>query len=212
MWEMLSYTNVTQIPPPFSVTQEVHRVTTADGIKRTDKEDTTASEVGWMTSVKDWAGVMISAQTLTGRVLVSPDTRHLSLHLWLAGGSDVSQEKPDSWSQTEKLGRPKSKNDTVFSDIIVDLEIYCFNISAMVAYLSDRRRDLPGEVRSDTPSVERSRPEEEEEGGLAVASGQAGRWCHGECARAGHLVKESSSTSAGSTWSPSINLTWSGGK
>ena len=30
-----------------------------------------ASEVGWMTSVKDWAGVMISAQTLTGRVLVS---------------------------------------------------------------------------------------------------------------------------------------------
>jgi len=31
-----------------------------------------ASEVGWMTSVKDWAGVMISAQTLTGRVLVSP--------------------------------------------------------------------------------------------------------------------------------------------
>uniref|UniRef100_A0A674EH10 BK channel n=1 Tax=Salmo trutta TaxID=8032 RepID=A0A674EH10_SALTR len=29
------------------------------------------SEVGWMTSVKDWAGVMISAQTLTGRVLVS---------------------------------------------------------------------------------------------------------------------------------------------
>ncbi|CAG04818.1 unnamed protein product, partial [Tetraodon nigroviridis] len=49
---------------------EVHRVTTGDGIKRTDKEDAAASEVGWMTSVKDWAGVMISAQTLTGRVLV----------------------------------------------------------------------------------------------------------------------------------------------
>ncbi|XP_018616484.1 calcium-activated potassium channel subunit alpha-1 isoform X14 [Scleropages formosus] len=32
--------------------------------------EATASEVGWMTSVKDWAGVMISAQTLTGRVLV----------------------------------------------------------------------------------------------------------------------------------------------
>lgn len=32
---------------------------------------TAVSEVGWMTSVKDWAGVMISAQTLTGRVLVS---------------------------------------------------------------------------------------------------------------------------------------------
>uniref|UniRef100_A0A8C2L767 Calcium-activated potassium channel subunit alpha-1 n=1 Tax=Cyprinus carpio TaxID=7962 RepID=A0A8C2L767_CYPCA len=35
-----------------------------------DKDDAPASEVGWMTSVKDWAGVMISAQTLTGRVLV----------------------------------------------------------------------------------------------------------------------------------------------
>uniref|UniRef100_A0A3B3SIJ2 BK channel n=1 Tax=Paramormyrops kingsleyae TaxID=1676925 RepID=A0A3B3SIJ2_9TELE len=35
-----------------------------------EKEDTSVSEVGWMTSVKDWAGVMISAQTLTGRVLV----------------------------------------------------------------------------------------------------------------------------------------------
>lgn len=33
-------------------------------------EEAPASEVGWMTSVKDWAGVMISAQTLTGRVLV----------------------------------------------------------------------------------------------------------------------------------------------
>ncbi|XP_038591846.1 calcium-activated potassium channel subunit alpha-1 isoform X3 [Micropterus salmoides] len=48
----------------------VHRLTTGDGIKRTDKDDPAASEVGWMTSVKDWAGVMISAQTLTGRVLV----------------------------------------------------------------------------------------------------------------------------------------------
>lgn len=36
-----------------------------------EKEEAVASEVGWMTSVKDWAGVMISAQTLTGRVLVS---------------------------------------------------------------------------------------------------------------------------------------------
>uniref|UniRef100_UPI00358DF9FE calcium-activated potassium channel subunit alpha-1-like isoform X3 n=1 Tax=Myxine glutinosa TaxID=7769 RepID=UPI00358DF9FE len=32
--------------------------------------DTIGGEVGWMTSVKDWAGVMISAQTQTGRVLV----------------------------------------------------------------------------------------------------------------------------------------------
>ncbi|XP_042252407.1 calcium-activated potassium channel subunit alpha-1-like isoform X2 [Thunnus maccoyii] len=50
--------------------KEVHRITTGDGIKRVDKDDPAASEVGWMTSVKDWAGVMISAQTLTGRVLV----------------------------------------------------------------------------------------------------------------------------------------------
>ncbi|KAM6997700.1 calcium-activated potassium channel subunit alpha-1a isoform 2-T2 [Tautogolabrus adspersus] len=43
----------------------------ADRPKGTDeKEEVPASEVGWMTSVKDWAGVMISAQTLTGRVLV----------------------------------------------------------------------------------------------------------------------------------------------
>ncbi|XP_058507622.1 calcium-activated potassium channel subunit alpha-1-like isoform X16 [Solea solea] len=34
------------------------------------EEAVPVSEVGWMTSVKDWAGVMISAQTLTGRVLV----------------------------------------------------------------------------------------------------------------------------------------------
>ncbi|XP_068161145.1 calcium-activated potassium channel subunit alpha-1-like isoform X5 [Antennarius striatus] len=50
--------------------KEVLRITAGDGIKRTDKDDAAASEVGWMTSVKDWAGVMISAQTLTGRVLV----------------------------------------------------------------------------------------------------------------------------------------------
>ncbi|XP_047668539.1 calcium-activated potassium channel subunit alpha-1a isoform X14 [Tachysurus fulvidraco] len=44
----------------------------ADGpLKSQDeKDEAPASEVGWMTSVKDWAGVMISAQTLTGRVLV----------------------------------------------------------------------------------------------------------------------------------------------
>ncbi|XP_031434684.1 calcium-activated potassium channel subunit alpha-1a isoform X17 [Clupea harengus] len=44
----------------------------ADGTIKTDKDEPPppASEVGWMTSVKDWAGVMISAQTLTGRVLV----------------------------------------------------------------------------------------------------------------------------------------------
>ena len=30
----------------------------------------TSAEVGMMTAIKDWAGVMISAQTLTGRILV----------------------------------------------------------------------------------------------------------------------------------------------
>uniref|UniRef100_A0A8C1KW67 Calcium-activated potassium channel subunit alpha-1 n=1 Tax=Cyprinus carpio TaxID=7962 RepID=A0A8C1KW67_CYPCA len=34
------------------------------------ESEVAVTEVGWMTSVKDWAGVMISAQTLTGRVLV----------------------------------------------------------------------------------------------------------------------------------------------
>ncbi|KAG5831763.1 hypothetical protein ANANG_G00307230 [Anguilla anguilla] len=45
----------------------------ADGASKAngEKEEVAPiSEVGWMTSVKDWAGVMISAQTLTGRVLV----------------------------------------------------------------------------------------------------------------------------------------------
>ncbi|TFK09495.1 PDZ domain-containing RING finger protein 4 [Platysternon megacephalum] len=60
------------------ILQEAQKINTggetqADGTcKPTDeKEETVAAEVGWMTSVKDWAGVMISAQTLTGRVLVS---------------------------------------------------------------------------------------------------------------------------------------------
>ncbi|CAK6953159.1 calcium-activated potassium channel subunit alpha-1a isoform X2 [Scomber scombrus] len=44
---------------------------TDSALKGDEKEEVQpASEVGWMTSVKDWAGVMISAQTLTGRVLV----------------------------------------------------------------------------------------------------------------------------------------------
>lgn len=81
IWEKLPYSNASLSLLSCSLTQEVHRVTTGDGIKRTDKDETTASEVGWMTSVKDWAGVMISAQTLTGRVLVSPDTHRLWLRL-----------------------------------------------------------------------------------------------------------------------------------
>ncbi|XP_061084781.1 calcium-activated potassium channel subunit alpha-1a isoform X13 [Conger conger] len=57
-------------------TKDVHKVNNpancpADGAAKTgEKEEVPVSEVGWMTSVKDWAGVMISAQTLTGRVLV----------------------------------------------------------------------------------------------------------------------------------------------
>ncbi|RVE59715.1 hypothetical protein OJAV_G00191180 [Oryzias javanicus] len=33
--------------------KEVHRITTGEHIKRVDKDDSAASEVGWMTSVKD---------------------------------------------------------------------------------------------------------------------------------------------------------------
>ncbi|XP_048863164.1 calcium-activated potassium channel subunit alpha-1 [Brienomyrus brachyistius] len=55
--------------------KEVQKVThpvsdSIDAKAPEEKEDSSANEVGWMTSVKDWAGVMISAQTLTGRVLV----------------------------------------------------------------------------------------------------------------------------------------------
>ena len=40
-----------------------------------------------MTSVKDWAGVMISAQTLTGRVLVSANPADLS-HVGLESSTE----------------------------------------------------------------------------------------------------------------------------
>uniref|UniRef100_A0A4W5MLC6 Uncharacterized protein n=1 Tax=Hucho hucho TaxID=62062 RepID=A0A4W5MLC6_9TELE len=62
-------------PPFFQEAQKVNNPANsqaADGTpKGPDEKDEVvpASEVGWMTSVKDWAGVMISAQTLTGRVL-----------------------------------------------------------------------------------------------------------------------------------------------
>ena len=46
-----------------------------------EKEEVPISEVGWMTSVKDWAGVMISAQTLTGRVLVGFPHKHRIFNL-----------------------------------------------------------------------------------------------------------------------------------
>uniref|UniRef100_F6QI54 BK channel n=1 Tax=Ciona intestinalis TaxID=7719 RepID=F6QI54_CIOIN len=38
--------------------------------KKDEVQGGRAMEVGWMTAVKDWAGVMISAQTLIGRILV----------------------------------------------------------------------------------------------------------------------------------------------
>ncbi|KAL7869732.1 hypothetical protein AOLI_G00137200 [Acnodon oligacanthus] len=64
--------------------KDVQRVSNPSGAgdgggKVGDKKEAAAavSEVGWMTSVKDWAGVMISAQTLTGRVLVSANPADL---------------------------------------------------------------------------------------------------------------------------------------
>lgn len=85
--------------------QDVHRITTGDGIKRTEKENPAASEVGWMTSVKDWAGVMISAQTLTGRVLVSLRSIVTPCLLFDSGGarptcSRLSVGMFEKWSVT----------------------------------------------------------------------------------------------------------------
>ncbi|XP_034407691.1 calcium-activated potassium channel subunit alpha-1a isoform X3 [Cyclopterus lumpus] len=65
MWTVCCHCNV----KPKEV-QKVINNPTADKPKGDEKEGVPISEVGWMTSVKDWAGVMISAQTLTGRVLV----------------------------------------------------------------------------------------------------------------------------------------------
>lgn len=65
-----------------------------------EKEEAPASEVGWMTSVKDWAGVMISAQTLTGRVLVGLQT-HTS-NQWPAG-KPCSPSIPRSYPQSIPL-------------------------------------------------------------------------------------------------------------
>ena len=74
---------VSVCPPLFSFQEKVNNPANsqaADGAaKGTDeKEEVPLSEVGWMTSVKDWAGVMISAQTLTGRVLVRHSNRQSS--------------------------------------------------------------------------------------------------------------------------------------
>lgn len=62
-----------------------------------EKEEAPISEVGWMTSVKDWAGVMISAQTLTGRVLVGEKRKHESIHTVLTVMSSARR----FWSQSK---------------------------------------------------------------------------------------------------------------
>ncbi|TKS85697.1 Calcium-activated potassium channel subunit alpha-1 BK channel BKCA alpha [Collichthys lucidus] len=69
LWTVCCHCNI----KPKEVQKVINPVSNpaSDKPKGTDeKEEVPASEVGWMTSVKDWAGVMISAQTLTGRVLV----------------------------------------------------------------------------------------------------------------------------------------------
>ncbi|KAA8581476.1 hypothetical protein FQN60_003057, partial [Etheostoma spectabile] len=86
--------------------QDVHRITTGDGIiKRAGKDDPAASEVGWMTSVKDWAGVMISAQTLTGRVLEQPQGKKGALNE-IIGGPEGHFHQADKLtsSSSERLG------------------------------------------------------------------------------------------------------------
>ncbi|XP_053292280.1 calcium-activated potassium channel subunit alpha-1a [Pleuronectes platessa] len=70
MWTVCCHCNIKPKEAQKVINPASHQ--SADkGIKGPDeKEEVPMSEVGWMTSVKDWAGVMISAQTLTGRVLV----------------------------------------------------------------------------------------------------------------------------------------------
>ncbi len=38
------------------------------------------AEIGWVTEAKDWAGELISGQTTTGRILVSP---HTCVMVWI---------------------------------------------------------------------------------------------------------------------------------
>ncbi|XP_068597384.1 calcium-activated potassium channel subunit alpha-1a [Brachionichthys hirsutus] len=65
LWTVCCHCNVKHKEAQKVINQAADRPKGAD-----EKEGAPVSEVGWMTSVKDWAGVMISAQTLTGRVLV----------------------------------------------------------------------------------------------------------------------------------------------
>ncbi|XP_076016560.1 calcium-activated potassium channel subunit alpha-1a isoform X2 [Genypterus blacodes] len=66
LWTVCCHCNV----KPKEVQKVINPANATDKPKGNEKEEVQISEVGWMTSVKDWAGVMISAQTLTGRVLV----------------------------------------------------------------------------------------------------------------------------------------------
>ncbi|EPY84613.1 hypothetical protein CB1_000463033 [Camelus ferus] len=73
----------------------------ADGtLKPADeKEEAVAAEVGWMTSVKDWAGVMISAQTLTGRVLMLGQALYVLIRLKVS----AAQTLPSSLESSPTL-------------------------------------------------------------------------------------------------------------
>ncbi|XP_072881546.1 calcium-activated potassium channel subunit alpha-1a isoform X10 [Hemitrygon akajei] len=80
LWAVCCHCGLKNKKPPLVVTggtqKDAQKIGGAasqpdDGLHDLDeKEEVPQGEVGWMTSVKDWAGVMISAQTLTGRVLV----------------------------------------------------------------------------------------------------------------------------------------------
>ncbi|XP_068423695.1 calcium-activated potassium channel subunit alpha-1a isoform X2 [Clinocottus analis] len=66
MWTVCCHCNV----KPKEVQKVINPANNPTDKPKGDEKEVPISEVGWMTSVKDWAGVMISAQTLTGRVLV----------------------------------------------------------------------------------------------------------------------------------------------
>lgn len=42
------------------------------------------AEIGWVTEAKDWAGELISGQTTTGRILVSPPHIAININRWYA--------------------------------------------------------------------------------------------------------------------------------
>ena len=106
----------------------------ADGtIKADEQEEVPISEVGWMTSVKDWAGVMISAQTLTGRVLVSSTALYLpTVKCWVPSWVEPSKilgsipKCPQSYFKSvrvryvKKMTAPANEPDCSFLGNIID--------------------------------------------------------------------------------------------